>query len=282
MWTNPLPVDIPSDIFDPGQSQPDTGSRPLTSPAQLAQHTTRHVWNQYLHQLWQPGDLWLEVEQCYSAVPQHLFTYRKCLDKLICGLFLVQCGINLEDPNVDDSEQILRHCENQLQDASLLASPQVKRKINWVLKERVGLNYLIKEHLRYFWIDEGEPPRSEQERLVGFRFGDLVHSRHPGHPLHNWPCFVVSIRAGEDSAVFVRTGPNKPFQGKPSLEQVKQCDRDIDFVNDELVRFHPSDLARLPPLFKESRPYNLPNQPPVAVENFRDFFPTTLRRTTNH
>ena len=277
-WDHPLPhlPLAPLDVCNPSNFDFEySGAQYFEPQAHRRYPSTRRLfqgrygtWDEEayeycLYELWRShSPLTFEIRQINEAcVPHHLFDYRKSLTWQI----------------------------------ELLATvPREARTLDYfatlvlLLSERKSLQYLVKEFYRCCW-NYGEPPRNEEEKRVGFRFGDLVHGKSEDHWIHNWPCYVVANTKVEgQDVIWVRKSNHQPNRCCTGGGNALRFPSVTSVLVNEYEGYLAADLARLPPILAEANgPYRLfryeggPefdefNEP---EDNFRRYFPnaTTFR-----
>ena len=253
-----IPETIEPTAFDPEFNHPFShpirpdDEEPSNPSEKEAWHNSWH--NYFLAALWLPEEVEFEPGQFLDCVPSSLLEYRQ----IVWRQFVI----------LDEFVNVPHQPGRDHVDPGLYI-----RSIEQLQEELKGLNHLVKEHFRCFWT-EGEPPRTREERDVGFRFGDLVHGVE-GSPLHNWPSYVVAVNHRE-SSVWIRQGIYKPGECD-SLGSLPGAFYQTaeDTLKRQLVKYSVEDIVRLPPILKEAAAtYNRRLDPNATTQvNFRTHFP---------
>ena len=208
-----------------------------------------------LDQLWTDEQLEFEVEQLNrTVVPQHLFWYRVIVTAQI------NCIYNLP------------HNQKTL---------ELRAMMTLLLEERKAICFLIKEYYRFLTYHK-EPRRTEEEKRIGCRFGDLVHGKSPGHELHNWPSYVAATHVCADGDfVYVRKGLQHPGTSDvyPNPYYCFSTVGSIHYY--DIVEYPADEITRLPPFPAEHTHYEADpvyddDDIPIPLGNFRNYFPTVI------
>ena len=211
-----------------------------------------------LKTIWSTRPLEYEVQQLNELlVPPHLFEYRDLVKAQI--LFIRALPFDRKTLKLIALEPLL-------------------------IREVTAISYLVKEHYRY-QLDEAEPPRNDEERRIGFRFGDLVQGKEEDHELYHWPSYVAATTTvnGQDF-VWVRKSLYKPTRSPLRFDVFKLVTSEEDIWSNDLVEYPAREITRVPPILREARfewvnPFVDRNDIPAPLDNdFRDHFPNVRTR----